>query len=86
MECTKQKLTKIEAITLLNFINSGKVNRFRRQGKYRRETRYYHCPFCNSWHLTSRKDEDKGKEVDITLVKINEWKKLIATHENERNS
>jgi len=26
----------------------------RRSSKRRLERRYYHCPFCSGWHLTSK--------------------------------
>lgn len=44
--CTKRAYTKQEAITQLN-----RVRKLRRK---RRAERYYECPTCNKYHLTSK--------------------------------
>jgi len=50
MKCNKKKFDKLGAkIALAMAIRSRK--------KYRREQRYYHCPICNFWHLTSKSRE-----------------------------
>lgn len=77
-DCKKQKMTKVDAVTLLNFINKRKVNRNRKAGKYRKEIRYYQCPYCNYWHLTSKVEFDGGKVMDVPdLKKIEIWQKLL---------
>lgn len=48
--CSKKKLTKIEAQTIINFTRQ----KARRYMKNRKECRYYQCPRCNWWHLTSK--------------------------------
>ena len=77
-DCKKQKLTKVEAVTLLNFINKRKVNRYRKLGKYRKECRYYQCQYCNYWHLTSQPEIEGGKVMDVPDLKnIEIWQKLL---------
>lgn len=46
--CDKIKFSKREAQEALNSILRN------RRHKHRREQRYYHCPDCNHWHLTSK--------------------------------
>lgn len=46
----KVRFSKREAQTALN---AARYDRKRR--KWRREVRYYHCPECNAYHLTSKR-------------------------------
>lgn len=48
--CDKVKYDKKGAQTALNSITRQKHKRWRKK----KEVRYYHCPLCNGWHLTSR--------------------------------
>lgn len=47
--CYKKQLSKKEAQTILNYIK-----RKDKRDERRRETRYYHCPICNTYHLTKQ--------------------------------
>lgn len=49
--CNKRKFSKKEAETILNFIKHHRS----RNNKRRKEERYYHCPICNTYHLTKQK-------------------------------
>lgn len=67
--CNKRKFSKREAKSVLNVLkNSDK--------SWRRETRYYHCPLCNNWHLTSKDSEDREIK-EIKLVNEDQWLKLL---------
>ena len=69
VECNKKKFNKREAKSaLILLMNSNK--------SWRRESRYYHCPFCNYWHLTS-KDRGEGKIQEIKLINEDQWLKLL---------
>lgn len=45
--CNKKQFTKKEAQGALN-------NRRKLSDRFAKEKRYYHCPDCNMWHLTSK--------------------------------
>ena len=48
-KCNKQQFSKRQAMEVLNYCKKNRAK------QYRREERAYHCPECNSWHLTKRK-------------------------------
>jgi hypothetical protein len=68
-ECKKIQFTKIEAKSILNHNRKSHFNK-----KWRKEVRYYHCPECNMWHLTSR--EEYGEQIDIK-IDYTEWEKYL---------
>jgi hypothetical protein len=78
-ECIKRRYTKKEAVTALNFIRE---NRYGRQ--YRKEMRYYHCPLCNNWHLTSKEFTglEQIEEIDHILQK-EKWMKFLAQDDQQ---
>ena len=65
----KVKFGKKEVKTLLNYI------RFSQSKRWRKEVRYYHCPDCNHWHLTSS-DKYDDEKIDIQIDYL-EWEKLL---------
>lgn len=73
--CSKVKFTKIEAASALNF--AKKDGR-----KFRREQRYYHCPECNHWHLTSHELIEGKKVKEIELIEKERWEKLLNRYPN----
>ena len=73
--CEKKRFSKREAIGALNYNKKRNVNR-RFDRRFRREVRYYHCPECNYWHLTSKKDnEGSKKEREVNLIEKERWEK-----------
>jgi hypothetical protein len=64
----KKVFTKKEAATTLNYNAVSKIDRQRRK-----ECRYYQCPLCNMWHLTSL---DKGGTIR-GFVPSEEFKKFL---------
>lgn len=50
--CDKKQFTKLEAEGALK-----QARHHRKQEKYRKECRMYHCPDCNMWHLTSKESQ-----------------------------
>lgn len=36
-----------------------------KRGKRRNETRYYKCPVCRGWHLTSQPAKDGTKNLSV---------------------
>lgn len=66
--CRKEKFDKKSALTALN--HCKKENK-----KYRKECRYYLCPSCNLYHLTSEKEYNKIEEFPLKLKE--EWLKLM---------
>lgn len=57
-KCSKRKFTKKEAEGALN-----QIEHHRKQHKYRKECRIYHCPECNKWHLTSHENEPPSPKI-----------------------
>lgn len=63
IKCLKVKYSKKEAETALNRILShDRKYRWKKRG--RRESRVYHCPICNSHHLTSRDFETQWLKME----------------------
>lgn len=52
--CGKQRFSKKEAGTILNYIKKHG----RKKNSKRKEKRYYFCDECNSYHLTSKNGYD----------------------------
>lgn len=50
IRCNKRQFSKREAESILNHIKDNGL-----QGQRRKECRIYHCPICNSHHLTKIK-------------------------------
>lgn len=50
--CDKRQFSKREAEGALN---RNKNIKGKKVWKRRKEVRCYHCPECNTWHLTSKK-------------------------------
>lgn len=67
--CTKNGYSLKEARTTLNEVKRN------RNKQYRKECRYYLCPSCNLYHLTSDKEYNKIEEVSLKLKE--EWLKLM---------
>jgi hypothetical protein len=76
--CQKVKFGKKEVKTVLNYI------RFNQNKRWRKEVRYYHCPDCNHWHLTSRDDFDN----DVLDIQIDypKWEKILLNQTIENGS
>jgi len=68
--CNKVRFNKKEAKSALNLLKDSNK-------PWRRESRYYHCPICNNWHLTS-KDKDYNKVKEIKLLNEDQWLKLLS--------
>ena len=58
-KCEKRQLTKREAEGALK-----QIKHHRKQEKYRKECRIYHCPHCNMWHLTSKENEPPSPKIE----------------------
>jgi hypothetical protein len=79
MNCDKKQFTKLEAQTVLNRMTStGQWNK--KDGK----GRYYHCQYCNHWHITSLfipSDEYVSKRssdfTNAELKHTDKWNDLI---------
>ena len=67
--CSKVPFDKKGAISALNY--NKKKNR-----QYRKEIRYYKCPECNMYHLTS-KEVGETKPAPLEIVHLDKWNKLI---------
>ena len=67
--CNKVRFNKREAKSALNLLKDSNK-------PWRRECRYYHCPICNNWHLTS-KDKDYNKVKEIKLLNEDQWLRLL---------
>lgn len=67
--CNKVPFDKKGAISALN--HNKRHNR-----QYRKEIRYYRCPDCNMYHLTS-KANGSTKKSDIDLTYTDKWNSLI---------
>jgi hypothetical protein len=77
-DCNKRQFSKREAVTALKFIRENRYGK-----KYRKEMRYYHCPLCNNWHLTSR-EEGLYRSEDINhIIQKEKWMKLLSANEQE---
>ena len=68
--CNKVRFNKKEAKSALNLLKDSNK-------PWRRESRYYHCPICHNWHLTS-KDKDYNKVKEIKLLNEDQWLKLLS--------
>ena len=68
--CNKKQFNKREAKAALNVLKDSNK-------PWRKESRYYHCPLCNSWHLTS-KEIGQGKIQEIKLIHEDQWLKLLS--------
>jgi hypothetical protein len=68
--CNKVRFNKREAQSALNILKDSNK-------PWRRESRYYHCPICNNWHLTS-KGRGEGKIQEIKLINEDQWLKLLS--------
>jgi hypothetical protein len=68
-QCQKTKFGKKQVKTVLNYI------RFNQSKRWRKEVRYYQCPDCNHWHLTSWDDYDE-EPLDIQ-IDYSKWEKLL---------
>lgn len=66
--CTKAKLTKKEVISASKHFGKKRY-------QHRKECRYYHCPNCNMWHLTSKMEAFKPKEFQTSFTL--DWKNLL---------
>lgn len=75
-------MTKVEVATALKFLDSHRgLKQFSK--KFRKEVRYYHCPLCNWWHLTSKnKEVSSKKEREIIIIHEERWKKLLNNNED----
>lgn len=75
--CQKICYDKRGAQGELNLINKAK-RRYRRKSKNRREVRYYHCPECNAYHLTSQEyREEPIKDFVDKDTFFNQLKQVI---------
>ena len=73
VKCEKKQLTKVDAINILNYnFNHSKS----KHKKHRKEIRYYHCPDCNMWHLTS-KASGENKVIFFDIIEKERWEKLL---------
>ena len=58
--CQKKQYDKKGAQTALN-----NILRYLKRFSRRKEIRYYHCPLCNTWHLTSTDDDYEKLNIEI---------------------
>lgn len=70
MQCEKKQLRKKEAEAILKHKPKAHHNR-------KKEVRYYHCPLCNMWHLTS-KESGITKPEDLDVKEVDRWNKLLT--------
>lgn len=77
MECQKEILTKKEAEARLKLcLKSYK--------KRRREKRFYLCPLCNGWHLTSVEIRPDIQNVKLSFKK--KWKRLLTNKKHNMST
>ncbi len=74
VECTKKKLRKSDAKSILAYNRKNHSD-----SRWRREIRYYHCPKCNMWHLTSISENPHDK-LDIKINK-EMWEEFFKKQE-----
>jgi hypothetical protein len=72
-KCNKKKLSKKEAASFLNYLQSHKGIILDK----RKEKRCYHCPICNSWHTTQLESGEKRTVTEIEVSFKEKWEKLI---------
>ena len=66
--CDKRKFNKREAKSALNMLKDSNK-------PWRKESRYYHCPLCNYWHLTSKEIDTKIQKIN--LINEDQWLRLL---------
>jgi hypothetical protein len=72
MICKKRKFDKKTAKSILNRNAKG-------CGSWRREVRYYECPICKSWHLTSLQEYEEPVKLGLEELSYKEhWKLLLV--------
>jgi hypothetical protein len=69
MQCEKKQLKKKEAEAILKHKQKAPHHR-------KKEVRYYHCPICNWWHLTSK--ETTGGVHELDVKEVDRWKELLT--------
>lgn len=78
MNCIKRKFkTEIDAELALEYIKDVKK-------KYRREkhpVRYYHCEYCNNYHLTSK----PANIEEVELIHILRFKEFLEKQNEYEN-
>lgn len=79
-QCDKKRFTKKQAQTVLNaLINNGLWNKKEGRG------RYYFCPPCGCWHITSRMDHSTKapEKSDVVLTQKDKWQELLKYNKPE---
>ena len=70
MTCHKQQFDKKGCKTILN-------ERKIKGKKWSREVRYYECPICGWWHLTSKDEWEEPIKLELRQLQYAEkWKTL----------